>query len=202
MVAAGDVVAANGAYELTERHLERQRQQDAGLQVVDDRWSGQWHTAIAVADQRTVAERRHFRSRLAAERFGELRPDIWLRPAVGPPPTVPAGTILTTGPIDGADPTDLVARLWPIDELIAEGIELRDALEADRRALDDDPTNALPAAFTTSAATVRHLRTAPMLPVELQPDGWPTEDLRRRYREVVQAVQAGLQTFFNNDHTT
>ncbi len=45
------------------------------------------------------------------------------------------------------------------------------------------------ATFATAAATLRHLRTDPLLPEALLPPGWPADRLRARYAVYVEAIQ-------------
>jgi len=132
---------------------------------------------------------------MANRRFGELRPDIWSRPAnLGGPPVEPAW-LVTTGPIDGADAGNLAERLWDLDALAAEGHRLLAEMEARRRACDWDDEAAIPALFTTSASVVRFLRHEPLLPSELTPAGWPVDETRATYDRFEADHQRVLQRF-------
>ena len=67
----------------------------------------------------------------------------------------------------------MAGRLWNLAGWKRTGDELLTAM-----AEADD----MPARFTAAAATVRHLRTDPVLPDELLPIDWPGERLRTAYQ--------------------
>ena len=81
MVAGGDLVNDDGAYRLAERLVARQAQQDSGRHHPPPDWDGSWWTVAVLPDRRTMADRRAFRTWAIGARLGELRPDLWLRPA-------------------------------------------------------------------------------------------------------------------------
>ncbi len=195
MVAAGDLEAVDGRYRLAGRLLDRQQAQDIGRRHPVQRWDGGWHTVIAAADQRRLADRRRFRTVMANHRFGELRPDIWMRPANLPAPSPTPALIVTTGALAGIDRIDLRDRLWDVDELRRRGTVLLTAVERQRLATDwDDPTS-IPDVFLTSAAVVRYLRDEPLLPPELVPADWPADRLRPDYDRLEQQLQTLLHLF-------
>lgn len=197
LVAAGELDAVDGRYQLSGRLVDRQRQQDTGRVPPDPTWNGEWTTVVTHAGARPMAARRAFRSTLVGARFGELRPDVWLRPAnietVAVRDLVVAGDVLAiTGPIDVAEPGHLVAQLWPLVELQSRADDLLSAM-ADHR-FDDDVSLAV--GFTISAAVVRFLRSEPQLPVELAPDVWSPPAVRSAYDTFESAFQRHLQAFF------
>lgn len=195
MVAAGELELTDGRYRLAGRLLDRQRSQDIGRNDPPNSWNGHWHTVITAADQRRLPDRRRFRARMGDARFGELRPDIWMRPANLDPPAAGADLIVTTGPLAGIDPHELCERLWDLDELRARGDALLEHLAVLGDEADwSDPTS-IPAIFTVSAAVVRHLRDDPLLPAELTPDGWPAGPLRTAYDHTEQAFRHLLSRF-------
>ncbi len=195
MVAAGDLVGDDGTYSLGLRMLQRQRQQDQGRTAPDTAWDCQWFTAIAAADGRSVAERRAFRAVMIGARMGELRPDIWMRPANIAPPDRPEEVIMVCGELHSDDPLDLVQQLWSLEDLDQRSVQLRAALERHRATLDVDDPSVLPATFTLSAATVRFLRTEPQLPPELVPPQWTPPDVRPLYDDFEAAFQRLLRSF-------
>jgi phenylacetic acid degradation operon negative regulatory protein len=195
MVAAGELDTTDGRYRLAGRLLDRQLAQDIGRRQPTDRWDGAWHTVIAAADQRQLAERRRFRALMANHRFGELRPDIWMRPANLPVPAPARDWIVTTGPIAGADPRELRDRLWDIDALDRRGTALLATVTRLRADTEWTDPASIPAVFLTSAAVVRYLRDEPLLPPELTPRGWPAGRLRPAYDAVEQAFQRLLRSF-------
>lgn len=181
MVATGDVDAVDGRYRLAGHQIARQGAQDQGRRAPTDIWDGRWHTVVTIDDQRDLAARRRFRTTMANRRFGELRPDIWTRPAnLGPAPGAP-DLLVTTGPIDGADHESLVNRLWDLPGIAAEARRLLDEMHDRRTTCDWHDDASIPPLFTTSATVVRYLRHEPLLPDELTPDDWPVGDVRAAY---------------------
>ena len=196
MVANGELTCTDGRYALAGRLLERQREQDSGRSVGADDWAGGWITAIAASDRRSIAERRAFRESMIGSRLAELRPDIWMRPANTPGPPRSADVLITSGPLDCDDVDDLVARLWPLDELDATATRLKGALERQRSTIDSGDIDLLPQTFMISAAAVRYLRIEPQLPAALAPPAWTASDLRPLYDEFNMAFQQQLRDFF------
>lgn len=195
LVAAGDVVALDGRYRLAPRLLDRQGAQDAGRRTPTGEWDGTWHTIVPVEDQRDLAERRRFRARMANRRFGELRPDIWMRPGNLATPPVEHDWIVTTGSLDGIDPLRLAQRLWDLDALADEAHRLLAEMATRRERSDWDDHASIPELFTTSAAAVRFLRREPMLPPELTPHAWPVDEVRATYDRFEIDHQRLLQRF-------
>ena len=201
MVAAGDLQRRGGAYELTGRLLERQSQQDAGRVGPPTHWDGTWWVAVVTTDRRTVAARREFRSRAVAARLGELRPEVWLRPAnIGIPRNLD-GVAITRGPLEVGDDHDLVERLWNLEALAASARGLTDSLQDSVRRLAVDGDDALPDAFVRLAAAQRFLRTEPQLPTRLA-SSEASGVLRSSYDTAVGAFQARLTEFFAARRTT
>ncbi|MDY7102427.1 MAG: PaaX family transcriptional regulator C-terminal domain-containing protein [Actinomycetota bacterium] len=197
MVSAGELSADNGAYRLLGRHLERQASQEVGRHPTIRSWEGAWHVAFVRAEGRDLARRRDFRTTMTNHRFGELRPEVWLRPANLPAPAEPGDDVLmTTGPLRTGDERGLAAELWDLDGWQAEALaliaELADA--GDELARSDDDA-LIPPDFLLSAAVLRHLRADPLLPVELQPERWPGDDLRVAYERFDERFKARLRSF-------
>ncbi len=189
MVTAGEIANDNGVYRLIGRLLERQAQQDAGRVEPARTWDGTWWTVAVLAERRSMAERRAFRSGAVGARLGELRPDLWLRPANVDISTEVPGALVTRGPILGGDERQLVGQLWDLDTIQSEAIMHLRSLER--------PAEHLADAFVTLAAAQRFLRVEPQLPLELSPGG-ATADVRARYSDVVDAFQARLSHFFSS----
>jgi phenylacetic acid degradation operon negative regulatory protein len=195
LAAAGDVVVDDGRYRLIGAQLERQRSQDIGRRPPPRHWDGHWHSIVTAPDQRDITSRRTFRTTMANHRFGELRPDIWMRPAnLAAPPADPS-TLLVTGSLEGVDPTLLVERLWALGDIIATSEALVDELDRLRGGLDWSSPESLPAAFVASARVVRFLRREPQLPGNLTPPGWPVDEVRRRYDDFESQFQGLLSGF-------
>lgn len=195
MVAAGELAADDGHYRLVgEGLLSRQRTQDDALDPPAARWSGTWRMAVVVSAGRAAAERIELRRAFADARFGQWREGVWLRPdnlgrsAVGPLPPPESPVRWMTAEPDG-DPVELAAELWDL----AGWAERAGALLA---AGPDEPGDLVAeapewaaAVFTAAAATLRHLRTDPLLPEALLPPDWPADRLRARYGSYLGAIQ-------------
>jgi phenylacetic acid degradation operon negative regulatory protein len=198
MVTHGDVTADAGRYRLAGELRARQSAQDAGRRGPGDGWDGRWHSVVAAPDQRDVAERRRFRTTMANLRFGELRPDIWMRPANLGSPTAGDDWIVLTGAIAGVAGDALVRRLWDLDEIAATAGRLRTELADLRVELDWSATASIAPIFTLSAEVVRFLRGEPLLPIELAPDSWPVDALRTDYDQVEGDFQRLLRGFLRS----
>jgi len=196
MATAGEVEVADGWYSLGGRLLERKKHQDQARPVLSDLWDGNWITVIAASDQRSMSDRRAFRASMLADRFGELRPDIWLRPNNTSQPQLGADAIVLVGPIAGPQPLDLVHRLWPLEAISKRAGTLLDQVEARQPLVAKNIVKAVPGAFLLSAEVVRFLRTEPQLPPELQPNHWLSDDLRAQYNKFEAALQTTLKQFF------
>lgn len=195
MVAVGDLVNDDGTYRLAGRLLERQAQQDAGRHDPPGRWDGTWWTVAVVSDRRTMTERREFRSRATGSRLGELRPDLWLRPANIAIATDLPDVVITRGPLITGNARDLVARLWDLGELQHRSELHRNALDSAATQLESGVDRALADAFVALAGAQQFLRVEPQLPVELAPDV-AAATLRSRYADVVAEFQTQLAAFF------
>ncbi len=198
MVATGELVGDDGHYGLLGRLLDRQREQDEGRIVGAAGWNGDWISAIAAGDRRSMAERRAFRDSMVGARFAELRPDIWMRPANTPVPPRSPDVLVTSGPLECDDVDDLVRRLWPLDELEAAAQRLAAAVDRQRSAIDRGDIELLPLTFMVSAAAVRFLRTEPQLPTELAPSTWTAPMLRAMYDDLDSAFLVQLRHFFTS----
>ncbi len=196
MVAAGELANDDGSYRLIGRLVERQAQQDAGRADPRSEWDGTWWTVAVLSERRTMAERRAFRARAVGARLGELRPDLWLRPANVALTTELSDAVVTQGPIVVGDGYELAAQLWDLDRLDAERLAHTDSIAiAAQRLADDVGDQALADAFVRLAATQQYLRTEPQLPVELAP-GASAATVRVGYRTAVGRFQERLAQFF------
>lgn len=142
-----------------------------------------------------MAERREFRSCAAGSRLGELRPDLWLRPANIAITTDLPDVMITRGPLVAGDARELVARLWDLGELRRRSETHSNALDAAAVQLESGADRALADAFVALAGAQQFLRVEPQLPIELAPDVAGTM-LRARYAEVVTEFQSQLAAFF------
>jgi len=198
MVSNGEVVRADTHYQLSGPLLERQRAQDAGRSAPRAAWDGHWRTIITATDQRDIAERRHFRTLMANHRFGELRPDIWMRPANLDGPPADSDWICTSGPLDGIDAATLTERLWDLEAIAGEARTSLRRIDELSASTDWNDERSIPEVFTASATVLRFLRNEPLLPSPLTPDEWPVDGLRLRYEGFEKTHQALLRSFLRS----
>lgn len=195
MVAAGELSTDDGRYHLVGRLLDRQRAQDLGRRAPDPGWDGGWHTAVALDARRTLADRRRLRRVMSDHRMGELRPDVWLRPANLEAPSI-EGWACTSGPLTGADPAELAAALWDLEQLAGTAKRMLGELAQVASPISEGRADAIPRAFHIAAAVVRFLRADPLLPADLLPAAWPVDELRTVYDAVERDLQSALRAFF------
>ena len=193
MAAAGDVIMGDGGYSLAPRLRQRQAAQDAGLTNAHGAWDGSWHLAVALADQRELADRRQIRAVMANARFAEVRPTAWMRPSNLPAPDLGADWAVTTGPIVGRSDAEIAAGLWDLGDLATRAHALVRRLEVATDRLDRADPAAVPPAFTLSAVVVRFLRSEPLLPEALTPPTWPLPRLRDHYARFEADLHAMLR---------
>jgi phenylacetic acid degradation operon negative regulatory protein len=192
MVAAGELAAEDGHYRLIgEGLLSRQRAQDDALDPPAQPWTGTWHMAVVVSSGRTAAERLELRRAFADARFAQWREGVWLRPdnlarAVSVPPAAPVRW-LEAQPHD--DPAALAGELWDLAGWAARGEALLAAGPEEPGDLVAAEPEWSAAVFAAAAATLRHLRTDPLLPDSLLPPAWPADRLRARYARYLTAIQ-------------
>jgi phenylacetic acid degradation operon negative regulatory protein len=194
MVAAGELAAEDGHYRLVGGGLlSRQRTQDDALAPPAGRWNGAWRMAVVVSSGRSAAERVELRRAFADARFAEWREGVWLRPdnlghsaGEGVPREAPLRW-LTMTPDD--DPARLAAELWELDAWAARGGALLVAGPEEPGDLVSSAPQWAADVFAAAAASLRHLRTDPLLPPELLPADWPAGDLRDRYGRYLAAIQ-------------
>lgn len=195
MVSSGDLDNDDGLYRLTGRLLERQAQQDAGRVRPPTSWDGSWWVAAVLAERRSVTERRAFRSRVVGARFGELRPDLWIRPANIAVPDDLTDVMLTRGPLVTGDGEQLTRQLWDLGVIERDAIGHRRLLDDVAESRGDDGTSWLADAFVVLADCQRFLRTEPQLPPALS-SSTAANELRTTYDEVLRSFQGDLATFF------
>ncbi len=195
MVAAGDLANDDGVYRLTDRLIERQIQQDAGRNQPTADWDGTWWTVVVLSERRSMTARRSFRSRAVGARLGELRPDVWLRPANIDITAELPDSLVTRGPMTVGDERRVVAQLWDLDELDARSRTHISALDEASLRLTHHHERSLADAFVALAAAQQFLRTEPQLPSELAPTAGAVE-LRQSYSAAVEQFQAKLAVFF------
>ena len=192
MVQAGELAAEDGHYRLIgEGLLSRQRAQDDALDPPAHPWTGKWHMAVVVSPGRAAAERVELRRAFAQARFAQWREGVWLRPDnldrnVAGLADAPFRW-LCAEPDD--DPAVLAAELWDLDGWMARGEAFLEAGPEQPGDLVASEAEWSAAVFAAAAATLRHLRTDPLLPEALLPPDWPAARLRSRYARYLKAIQ-------------
>lgn len=197
MVAAGELVADGGWYELAGPSLlDRQQRQQRSRAAATERWDGVWLVAVVVAERRAAPERAELRDELRRARLGELREGVWLRPDnLGTEwPAVVAEQCTTLRAVD-VDP-ELATRLWDLDGWAAAATRLRTRMKPLVRPLEQGSTGRLGEGFVVSAAVLRHLQADPLLPDELLPRRWPGAALRADYDRFDAAYRRVLRDWF------
>jgi phenylacetic acid degradation operon negative regulatory protein len=197
MAAAGEIEATDGSYTLGSRLQQRQASQDASRRPAPADWDGTWWVAIVDAERRTVGERRAFRSRMRHGRMGELRPDIWLRPANIAGPSPAPDLLVTRGSVEERDPVALARRVWDLDSLASTARNLVAAAESATQSLESGDPRVLPETFMTSVAVVRFLLGEPLLPPSLVGKDWPADALRRAYDALEDAHMGLMRSFLS-----
>jgi len=197
MVERGELVVDDAVYRLSGPLRERQTEQDVGRARRRLDWDREWWIVIVTAERRSVADRRAFRSRATGAKLGELRSDLWMRPANLDVPTDLAGVVVSRGPLLGADDAEVARSLWDLEAIDGHSRSLTDALVGADRDLRQAGAAGLAPAFVTLARALRHLRVEPQLPEPLHP---PTagDALRRRYDSAERAFRHELQTFLRH----
>ena len=195
MAQAGEISVHDGAYVLGERMLLRQRAQDSGREPAPGAWDGTWWFAIVDAQRRSLGERREFRFRMREHRMGELRPEVWLRPANIPGPVAEAGVLNVRGRLTERDLAELIARLWNLDDLAQRARTLTRHLTDALSWVHDEDRGALRDASLLTVAVLRFLLIEPRLPAALVGDQWPLDDLRATYGRFETAYRARRTSF-------
>ena len=191
MVATGELTVTEGRYALAGHLLSRQGRQDqsrrgttGGLQ-----WTGRWEMAVVQAVARPAAQRASLRDAMVQLRLAELREGVWMRPANLPVDRPSTSKELAAAACHWFDmapppnPTALAAQLWDLEAWADRARILLREMRKVAAPLERGRADRLPAAFTLSAAVLRHLQADPILPVDLLPASWPGSPLRTEFDE-------------------
>lgn len=192
MVERGELRVDDANYRLSGRLLDRQAEQDVGRVRRTTEWEHDWWIVMVTADRRSVTDRRAFRSRAIGAKLGELRPDLWMRPANLDIPGDLFGVLVARGPLVDADDSALARSLWDLDSIDDHNRTLASALHEAGVDLTADGPAALPTAFVTLTEGLRHLRVEPQLPADLHPPA-SSDALRAIYRDVELAFRRELR---------
>lgn len=195
MVERGELVAVDGVYALAGRSQGRRAAQDWSLDPQRLPWTGAWRTAIVTVPARTASERAALRDAMRHLRHAELRDGVWIRPD-----NLPRASAAdewwsiadeqcdwwTATPHD--DPHDL----FDADAWAARAQWLDHRLVTVTPVLDEAR---LADAFVTGAAALAHIRSDPLLPVDLA-SAEPGDQLRAAYRKYESAFSDVVQGWF------
>lgn len=205
MVDRGELTNVDGRYALGGRLLERQQRQDAAVSRPTRSWNGTWQQAIVTETGAGPRHRAERRASLANLKLAELRDGVWMRPANLDPDRLPAEAVWraqdvlwTEVTVAEAQEVRLVAALWDLEALASTARSLASRLDEASSALDADEDAWLAPGFELSAAVLRHLLADPELPPELQPEGWPSADLRAAYERFDASYRRLLGRFFRS----
>jgi phenylacetic acid degradation operon negative regulatory protein len=207
MVAAGELAPDEDGYRLAGRLLDRQARQAASRRADTGRWDGTWELAVVRAEgPRRAADRASLRHALADLRLGELREGVWARPANLPADRSPEAGDAAARQCLWARPATLrpapdPAGLWDLAGWAEDARVLGDEVADLLPRLEAGDTEALGDGFVTSAAVLRLLQRDPLLPDDLQPVGWPGDDLRRSYDRYDAAFKAVWRDWFSRERT-
>ena len=182
LVSSGDLVRSADGYRLSDRLLARQRRQDDAIHPRLRPWDGGWVMLVITRIGIDARTRATLRTKLAANRFGELREGVWLRPdnLDMEIPTTISERVRVIHARDEA-PAELAGRLWDLRGWSRTGHRLLGDMA---RATDT------PGRFGAAAGMVRHLLTDPVLPDELLPARWPGNALRDSYARFADELSA------------
>ena len=195
-----------GRYELAGDLLDRHERQEAGLHPTTHPWDGTWELHVVPPGSRSSSQRAALRRAAGHLGLWERRDGVWMRPANLDPARLPGARKILETQTDrfvaspAGDPAGLLAELYDLvgwsgraADLVAELGETGPELTQSERLADG---------FVLAAAALRHLVTDPLLPPELEPDGWPAGALRRAYADYLTDYQAGLRVFFRAHTST
>jgi phenylacetic acid degradation operon negative regulatory protein len=201
MAGAGEVAPDADGYRLAGRLLDRQARQTVSRLAATEAWDGAWELAVVrSAAPRAAIARATLRRALGDLRLGELREGAWLRPANLPRDRSPEARAVAAEQCLWVDraravPAPEPAELWDLALWADEAGTLRADLAALLPDLTAGDVGALREGFVTSAAVLRLLQRDPLLPVELEPDAWPGDALRRDYDRYDAAYRALLRSW-------
>ena len=208
MVERGELTNVDGVYSLAGPLLERQERQDRSRHGAESRsWDGSWEQAVIITTGRSSSDRTKLRRTLADLGLGELREGVWMRPTnLDPDRQAGARAKLADhvawfrlAPIEPAEATETINRLFDLDGWAATATELAEAI-GDSRGLIGSDDDAVVSGFNLASATLRHLAHDPHLPAELAPCWWPADDLRKAYHDYEVAYQQLLRRFLRRAH--
>jgi phenylacetic acid degradation operon negative regulatory protein len=183
MVAAGELAAADGSYELIGHLRARQVRQLRSRrgEAQTTAWDTTWCLAVVGGEARSAADRVELRRTLRLLRFAEWREGVWIRPAYNLDSVASTADCTFVPGAQPPDPVGLARSLFALAQWKTDARALmKDMAPLQRRLARADKTS-LTDAFVLNASVLRHLQADPLLPTELLPPTWPGASLRARY---------------------
>jgi phenylacetic acid degradation operon negative regulatory protein len=203
MVDRGELVAADGVYELAGRLRGRQPAQEWSLAPRLRTWNGEWLLGVVEPGARNATERAALRDAMRRLRMVELRDGVWCRPDNLPRAAAPADAwdvadaqCAWWGARPGADTLPETVEQFGADGWAGRARSLTDRLQGSTAALDAADGAAIADAFTVGAAALGHVRADPLLPVALCGADWPGNALREEYGAYRSAFAGAVRDWF------
>ncbi len=205
MLDRGELVAADGVYELAGALRGRQPAQEWSLAPRLEPWEGQWLFGVVESRARTAADRAALRDAGRRLRMVELREGCWCRPDNLPRAASPAAAWETADaqcswwrarPED--DAVALAARLFGHRAWATRARSLDRRLRASTGAVARGSGDAIADAFVVGAATLAHVRADPLLPVELCGRDWPGDAVRADYADFQRVFSRAARDWFRS----
>lgn len=198
MAADGEVVVLDGRYQMSDTFSARQAALDSGRRARHEPWDGSWWAAVVLSERRPLADRRAFRTDMNRALMGELRPDVWVRPANIALPIDDVNVFVSRGQLDREGGRQLARSLWDLEASEASLRRLIDHATAAGELLAAGGPHALSQSFIVSVAVARALAAEPQLPNELVGEDWPADELRRQYDELERLHGSVLRQFISS----
>lgn len=187
MVADGDLDTDDRHYRLGPRLAARQTEQDRGRYPEVVEWDGTWEIVV-VTEAPGAVQRDRMATSLRGLHLAPTPPGTWLRPANlvrHPSQSWPDGCWRFAGRPHHGNPGDvrLARSLWDLDGWARRGEGLLVAFHAGTNPAER---------FVAAAASLRHLRSDPLLPAGIVGPEWPAGRLRDAYGEFEAELSAIL----------
>lgn len=220
MVKAGELVSAEGRYELAGRIRRRQSEQERAVSPRLREHDGMWSMVMVVADARAARDRAALRADMRHARYAERRSGVWLRPnnlellrteAIAQQcehylARPPAERRLADDLFDPRAWNDRARRvsddLQTTCRILESGVgatrvrspSQQHARTGDRRT--GDRRTDIAEAFLLGTQAMATLRADPLLPPELVSPRWSGERLRTQYQRYHAAFSRAVNEWF------
>lgn len=189
-----------GRYELAGDLLARHLRQEAGLHPIVHPWDGTWELHVVPPGARSSTDRAALRRAAGHLGLWERRDGVWMRPANLAPDRLPNARAIVAAQTESyvasptEDPASVLASLYDFAGWAGRAADL--IAELEETGTERTTPDRLADGFVLAASALRHLVMDPLLPPELEPEGWPARHLRTAYDSYLGDYQAGLRAFF------